>query len=195
VTGCSRHEYRPECRLRGLADADCADLVRKIHHRCDGVSNADDWAYVFAAGNPGTGSVLAELATCGYVPLTPRMPTSIHSAPASVPSRCGVHQAREPTGQCERGVAAAPRLSGESPRPGGQTRGTAGQHRARKRWLTTSRLSAPVRYEPINPITSPAVSAPSAASPSVPGLACPRVPVTGAGSARCPLGPGSPPVG
>lgn len=46
------------------------DLVRKIHHRYDGVFDADDWAYEFAAGTPGDRDrVLAELAACGYVRL------------------------------------------------------------------------------------------------------------------------------
>ncbi len=49
------------------------DLVRKIHHRYDGVFNADDWAYVFAGGTPGDRErVLAELIACGYMrPVAP----------------------------------------------------------------------------------------------------------------------------
>jgi hypothetical protein len=44
------------------------DLVREIHRRYDGAFDADDWAYVFAAGSTGDRDrVLAELAARGYV--------------------------------------------------------------------------------------------------------------------------------
>ena len=44
------------------------DVVPKVHRRCGGAFDADEWAYAFAAGSQGDRErVLAELAARGYV--------------------------------------------------------------------------------------------------------------------------------